>query len=140
MEGDLACLNFSVFDISLVSDQTNGGIWTNFSEVLVPFGHVSVRVSVGEIKHDDSAVGVNIIAVSQFTEFFLSSCVPDVENQRSMGGVELDVGYNCSLGGDVGFLEMSSGVSLREGGFADSSVSDQNKFECGQVGLSVNHN
>jgi hypothetical protein len=64
MESNLIGLDFSVFDISLVTDQANWYIWTNLGKVLVPFGHVSISVSGGQVEHDQSTVGIDIIAFS----------------------------------------------------------------------------
>jgi hypothetical protein len=48
-----------------------------------------------------------------------------------MIGVEGDGADFYSLGSDVFFLELSGDVSLDEGGFADSSISDEDDFELG---------
>lgn len=45
----------------------------------MPVGDVLVGNARSDIKHDDSALPVDIVPVSQATEFFLASCVPDVE-------------------------------------------------------------
>ncbi len=129
VEGDLVGFDFSVLDVSLVSDQANWGIGTDLGEVCVPLGDIPVGVSVGEIEHDDCADGIDVIAISELSVFFLSSCVPNIKDYWSVGGVEHDVSDDCSFGGNVGLLEVPGGVSLSKGGLSDSSVSYENEFE-----------
>lgn len=131
METDLAGLDFSVFDVGFVSDETNGNVGTDLGKVLVPFVDISVGVSGSEVKHDDGTVGLDIITLSELSEFLLSSSVPNIEGDFSKVGVEDDVGNLGTLGWDVWFLEVSSVVSLGEGCLSDTSVSDENEFELG---------
>jgi hypothetical protein len=129
VKGDLVGLDFSIFDVGLVSYETDGGVGADFVEVHVPLLNISVGISVGEIKHDDGAMSVNIITLSQLSEFLLSCSVPDVEPDFSVSGAEVNVLNDRALGGVVGFLEMAREVSLDEGGLADTAVSDEDHFE-----------
>lgn len=131
VETDLAGLDFSVFDVGLISNETNGNVGTDLGEVLVPFVDISIGVSGGEVEHDDGTVGLDIITLSEFSEFFLTSSVPNIKGDFSKVSVENDVGHLSTLGWDVWFLEVSSVVSLGEGCLADTSVSDENEFELG---------
>ena len=45
----------------------------------VPVGNVLVSDSGCDVEHDDAALTVDVVAVSQTTEFLLSSCIPDIE-------------------------------------------------------------
>lgn len=45
----------------------------------MPVRNVLVGDARGDIEHDDAALPVDVVSVSQTTEFFLPSSVPDVE-------------------------------------------------------------
>lgn len=45
----------------------------------MPVGNVLVGNARGDIKHDNAALAVDVVSVSQPTEFFLTCGVPDVE-------------------------------------------------------------
>lgn len=107
MKSNLIGLDLSVLDVCLVSDQTNGGVGTHLVEIHIPFLDVSIGVSVAEIEHDDSTMGVNVIALSEVSELFLASGVPDVEPDLSVSGAEVYVSNDCSLGWVIGLLEVA---------------------------------
>jgi hypothetical protein len=54
----------------------------------VPVGNVLVGDSGGNIEHDDTALTLNVVSVSETTELFLSGSVPDVEADGTEVGVE----------------------------------------------------
>jgi hypothetical protein len=45
----------------------------------MPVGDVLVGDSGCDVEHDDAALSVDVVAISETTELFLSCCVPDVE-------------------------------------------------------------
>lgn len=45
----------------------------------VPVGNVLVGDTGGNIKHDDTALAVNVVSITETTELLLSSSVPHVE-------------------------------------------------------------
>jgi hypothetical protein len=45
----------------------------------VPVGNVLVCDTRGNIEHDDTALAVDVVAVTETTELLLAGCVPDVE-------------------------------------------------------------
>ncbi len=45
----------------------------------MPVGYVFVGDAGRDIKHDDSALALNVVSITETTKFLLSSCVPDVE-------------------------------------------------------------
>ena len=77
MEGDLAGFNFSVFLIDFVSDENDGDVVTDSGEVLVPLGDVLVGDSGGDVEHDNGSMSSNVVSLSESSQFFLSSCVPE---------------------------------------------------------------
>jgi hypothetical protein len=129
METNLTGFNFSILDISFVSNQTNWNIWTHFSKVLVPFIDISVSVSWSEIKHDDSAIGINIVTFSQFSKLLLTSSVPDIKGNFSQIGIEDNRGDLSSFSWNVWLLEMTCIVSFGESCLTNTTITDQNKLE-----------
>ena len=45
----------------------------------MPVGNILVSDSRGHIEHDDAALSVDVISISQTTEFLLTRCIPDVK-------------------------------------------------------------
>jgi hypothetical protein len=45
----------------------------------VPVGDILVCDTRGNIEHNDTALSVDVVAITKTTEFLLTSCVPDVE-------------------------------------------------------------
>jgi hypothetical protein len=54
----------------------------------VPVGDVLVRDARGDVKHDDAALALDVVAVAQAAEFLLAGSVPDVEADGAKVGVE----------------------------------------------------
>jgi hypothetical protein len=53
---------------------------TNSSpELTVPVGNILVCDTRGNIEHDDTALAVDVVTITQTTELLLTSGVPDVE-------------------------------------------------------------
>lgn len=45
----------------------------------VPVGNVLVGNARGDIEHDDTALSVDVVSVTETTELLLTSSVPDIE-------------------------------------------------------------
>jgi hypothetical protein len=129
METNLIGLDLSILNIGLVSDKTNGNIRTHLGKVLVPFIDISISVSGGEVKHDESTVSLDVVTLSQLSKFLLASSVPNVKGDLSKVGVKDNGSDLGSLCWDVWFLEVTSIMSLGKGCLSDTSISDQDKFE-----------
>lgn len=120
----MAGLDLSVFLVNFVSDQDNGDVVADSGEVLIPFGDVLIGDSGGDVEHENSGIGTNIVTLTKSSEFFLSGSVPEGKFDRSVVGVEGDGADLNSLGGDILLLKLTGDVSFDEGGLADSTVSD----------------
>lgn len=59
VEHNLTGLHLSLFDVGLVAHQNNWNVRRDSGQVFVPFGHVLVRNSRGQIEHDNGAVGID---------------------------------------------------------------------------------
>ena len=49
------------------------------ARLTVPVGDVLVGDAGCDVEHDDATLAVDVVAVSQPTEFLLSCCVPDIK-------------------------------------------------------------
>lgn len=45
----------------------------------MPVGDVLVGNAGGDVKHDDTALAVDVVSIAEAAEFFLSSSVPDIK-------------------------------------------------------------
>lgn len=45
----------------------------------MPVGNVLVGNTGSDIEHDDTALAVNVVAITQTTELLLTSGIPDIE-------------------------------------------------------------
>lgn len=50
----------------------------------MPVGHILVCNTGCHVEHDDTALAIDIVAISQTTEFLLPCGVPDVELNSSV--------------------------------------------------------
>jgi len=124
MECHRASLHFPLLDINFVSAQYNGNVLAYALEVAVPIGNILVCDSRGDVKHDDTTLALNVVAITETTKFLLSGSVPDVETDGAKVGRELQRVHFDTEGGDVFFLEFTSQVALDEGGFSSASITD----------------
>ena len=65
MESDLSGLNFSVLLINLVADQNDRDVIADSGQVFVPLGDVLIGDSGGDIEHEDSGVGSDVVSFSE---------------------------------------------------------------------------
>ena len=63
MERDLLGLDLSILDLDLVARQHNRNVLADARQVAVPVRHVLVRDSARNIKHDDGALALDVVAV-----------------------------------------------------------------------------
>ena len=53
----------------------------------MPVGDVLVGDTGGDIEHDDTALTLDVVTITETTELFLTSGIPDVEaNSTKVGG------------------------------------------------------
>lgn len=79
MEDDGLCFNFSVLNINFVTAQDNRNVFTNSDEIAMPVGDVLVCDARGHVKHNNGAMRLDVITVSQTSQLLLAGCVPDIE-------------------------------------------------------------
>lgn len=129
VESDGSSLDLTLLDVDLVTTQHNWDVLTNSDQVTVPVRNVLVGDSRGNVEHDDTTLTVDVVTVSQASELLLAGSVPDVELQLSEVGVEAQWVDLDTQGSNVLLFELTSQMSLDEGGFTSTTVSDEDQFE-----------
>ena len=129
MEGDLFRLYLTILDFDLVPGKDDGDIFTYAGKIAMPIGDIFVCNARGDIEHDDGTLALDVIPITQSTEFLLSGSIPHVEFNGPAIGMEeegMDFDSECR---DIFLFELSRQVPFDEGGFADSSVTDEDELE-----------
>ena len=129
MEGDGLRFDLSVLDVDLVAAQDDGDVLAHAHQILVPCGHVFVGDARRDVKHDDGALALDVVAVSEAAELLLAGRVPHVESNRSTICGEAERVHFDAQSGHVFLLELASQVSLDECRLADATVADQYKLQ-----------
>lgn len=66
-------------DVDLVAAENDGDVLADTLEVTVPVGDVLVGDTRGNVEHDDAALALDVVAITETTKLLLASGVPDVE-------------------------------------------------------------
>lgn len=133
VESDRLGLNLPLFNIDFVTSQNDWDVLANTDKVTVPVGYVLVGDTGRDIEHDDTALSIDVVSITETTKLFLSSSVPDVElngAQVCCKGERVDLN---TKGSDVLLLELSGQMALDEGGLSSSSITNEHKLEGGCV-------
>lgn len=101
VEGDCLGLDFALLHIDFVAAQDDGNVLTNTNQVTwkfvlvrckvaenpavltMPVGNILVGDSGCDIEHNDTALAVDVVAISKATELLLSCSIPNVEEDLS---------------------------------------------------------
>mmetsp|Transcript_15745 Transcript_15745/g.43500 ORF Transcript_15745/g.43500 Transcript_15745/m.43500 type:complete len:226 (-) Transcript_15745:180-857(-) len=129
VEGDLLRLDLSVLDLDLIPCQHDWNVLTHSRQITVPIWHILVSDTGCHVEHDDGALPLDVVSVSQSSEFLLSGSVPDIEFDWSTVGVEGERVDLHTEGGDVLLFELASQVTLDERSLADTTISDKDELE-----------
>mmetsp|Transcript_14443 Transcript_14443/g.30326 ORF Transcript_14443/g.30326 Transcript_14443/m.30326 type:complete len:246 (-) Transcript_14443:35-772(-) len=129
VELDVLGLHLSVLDVHLVAHKNNGDVFADAHNVPVPVGNVLVRDARGDIKHDDRALALNVVPISQSTKLLLTSCIPDIEGQWPTVGRELEGIHLYTECRDVLLLKLARQVTLHQSGLTDTAVTNKHKLE-----------
>jgi hypothetical protein len=74
--------------VNLVTTKYNGDVFTHAFEITMPVRNVLVCDTRGDVEHDNTTLSLDIISVTETTEFLLAGSVPDVENDVAEVGGE----------------------------------------------------
>lgn len=75
--------------INLVPAQHNRNVLAYTLQVTMPIRYALVCDTRGDVKHDDTTLALNVVAITETTELLLSGCVPDIETDGAKVGGEL---------------------------------------------------
>lgn len=129
VESDGLGLDLALLDIDLVTAENNGNVLANSDEITVPVGDVLVGDTGGNIEHDDTALAVDVVTVTETTELLLTGGIPDIElDLTEVGGEAKRVNLDTE-GGHVLLLELTSQVTLDKGGLSGTTVTDKHELE-----------
>jgi len=134
VEGNSFRLDLAFLHIDLVAAEHDRNVLADADKITMPVRHVLVCDARRHIEHDDAALAINVVAITETTELLLSSSVPHVElDSAQVGGEPERVDLNTQSR-DVFLLELSSDVTLHKGGLASTTVTDKHELE-GRRGL-----
>ena len=75
-------LDFTIFDVNLVSTKNNRDVLTHPDKIPVPVRYILVRHSWGDVEHDNGTLTLNVVAITKATKLLLTSSVPHVKADR----------------------------------------------------------
>jgi len=131
VECDLTSFNLSILTVDLVANEHHGDVVTNSGQILVPFGDIFIGNTGSNIEHDDSGMGTDVISFSETSELLLTGGVPDVKLDGTVVGEKYNIGHFNTLGGDILLFELTSQMSLDEGGLSDTAISNEHELVLG---------
>lgn len=114
VESDGLGLDLTLLDIDLVTTEDDGDVFANTDKITVPVGNVLVGDTGGDVKHDDAALTVDVVAVAEAAELLLTSGIPDLKLDLTKVGEETKGMDLDTLSGNVLLLELTSQVALDE--------------------------
>jgi hypothetical protein len=76
--------------VHLVPTQHDRDIFTDSLEITVPIGDVFVGDSRCDVKHDDTALALDVVSITETTELFLARSIPYIEADSAIIGGELE--------------------------------------------------
>ena len=129
MESNLLRLDLSVLDFDFVTAQNNGNVLANASQITMPVRNILVGDARGDIEHDNGALTLDVVAISQTTELLLTSSIPNIEFDRPAVGVEDQRMDLNTEGCNVFLFEFSSQVTLHESSLPHTTITDKDQFE-----------
>lgn len=70
------------------TDRAYGSLLSGAWEHTMPVWHVLVRDSGGDVEHDNTALTVDVVSITETTKLLLAGSIPDVELDLTIVGVE----------------------------------------------------
>lgn len=125
MERDGLCLDLAFLDVHLVATQHDGDVFADTHKVAMPIRDILVCDAGSHIKHDDTALPLDIISITQSTEFLLTCRVPGIEADFTVVCVETDWVHFDTERGNVLFLKLARQVTLYKGRLSGTAVSNE---------------
>lgn len=79
VENDALGLNLSVFDVDFVAAQHNWDVFAHTHQISMPIWDVFVGNTRCYIKHNNSALTLDVVTITKTTEFLLTGCKSEHE-------------------------------------------------------------
>jgi hypothetical protein len=79
VESDGLGLDLALLHIDLVAGKNDWDVLANADKITVPVGYVLVGDTRGDVKHDDTALAVDVVSIAQTTKLLLTGGIPDIE-------------------------------------------------------------
>ena len=96
----------------------------------MPIRHILASNSQCYIKHYNGILSLDIIAISQFTKFHLTSCNPYIEVNRSSVGMEhKEMNFSTQGSYCIHFFKFTSLMLLHECSYSSTTIINQYKLE-----------
>lgn len=95
----------------------------------MPIGDIFVGDARSDVEHDNGTLALDVISITKATKFLLSGSIPNVEFNGTPIGVEEEGVDFDTEGGHILLFEFSRQVTLDEGGFAYTAVTDEDELE-----------
>ena len=103
VEGDGLGLHLPLLHVDLVAAEHDRNVLANTLQVTVPVGDVLVGDTGSDIEHDDTALTLDVVTITETTELFLSSGIPNVEaDSTEVSGERKRVNLNTKGGCEKG--------------------------------------
>jgi len=120
---------FAFLDINLVTTKNNRNVFANSFEIAMPVGNVLVGDTRCDIKHDDTALALDIITISEATKFLLTSGIPYVKADCAKVGGEVKRMDLYTKSGDILLLEFTGQVTLYKGSLPSATIANKDELE-----------
>ncbi|GIX62647.1 DNA mismatch repair protein MLH, putative [Babesia caballi] len=133
VELDVAGLHLALLHVGLVATEHHGDVVAHADDVAVPVGDVAVGDAAGHVEHDDGALALDVVAVTEPAVLLLARRVPRVELDATAVGAELQRVNLDTEGRDVLLFELPGKMALDQGGFANTTVAHKEQFELGHL-------
>ena len=105
--------NSTYLHVDLVAAENNGNVLANTLKITVPVGDVLVRDAGGDVEHDDTALALDVVAITETTKLLLTRGIPNVEADRAEVGGERERVHFHTEGGCMEDVARSARGNLR---------------------------
>jgi len=133
VEGDGLGFDLPFLHVHLVPGKDDWDVLAYADEIAMPVGDVLVRDPRCDVKHDDAALPVDVVAVAETTKLLLAGSIPHIELEFAEVGEEAKRVNLNTQSGNIFFFKLSSQVTLDESGLASSTIANQDQLEGGDA-------
>lgn len=75
--------SWKYLDVDLVSTKNNGNVLADTFEITMPIWDVLIGDAGSDVEHDDTALALDIVTITEATKLLLTSGIPHVEADRA---------------------------------------------------------